>query len=217
MNIEHSLASSLLSIQAIKLNPANPFTWASGLRSPIYCDNRIALSHPQVRDLIKEGFKQKIVERNYQPDSIIGVATAGIAHGALLADLLSIPFAYVRSKSKEHGRQNIVEGEIAAESSVIVVEDLISTGGSALKAVSVLQDMNVKVLNVFSIFTYNLGEATENFSRANSTYISLTNYPALLDTALKSGYIDDSNYSLLKEWYKSPQVWSEQFVQSQSK
>ena len=213
MNIEHSLASKLLSIKAIKLSPRDPFTWASGLRSPIYCDNRISLSHPEVRTIIKNGFVAAIQDKQYTPDVIVGVATAGIPHGAILADALDLPFAYVRAKAKEHGRQNQIEGEIKEGSKVILTEDLISTGGSALKVVKLLRSMNIEVINVFSIFTYNLGEASENFSKENCTYLSLTNYPALLDFAKSSGYLTNDEYSTLKEWYLSPQVWSEQFLQ----
>lgn len=213
MNIEHSLASKLLSIKAIKLSPGDPFTWASGLRSPIYCDNRISLSHPEVRTMIKNGFVNVIQEKNYTPDAIVGVATAGIPHGALLADALDLPFAYVRSKAKEHGRQNQIEGELQEGMKIILTEDLISTGGSALKVVQLLRELNIEVINVFSIFTYNLGKASENFSKENCTYISLTNYPALLEFAKSSGYLQDGEYETLKEWYLSPQVWSEQYLQ----
>lgn len=213
MNIEHSLASKLLSIKAIKLSPGDPFTWASGLRSPIYCDNRISLSHPEVRTLIKNAFVKAVSDKGYSPDAIVGVATAGIPHGALLAEALNLPFAYVRSKAKEHGRQNQIEGELKEGMKVLLTEDLISTGGSALKVVTVLRDLNIEVLDVFSIFTYNLGEASENFSKENCTYHSLTNYPSLLEFAKSSGYLKDSEYDTLKEWYLSPKVWSEQYLQ----
>lgn len=213
MNIEHSLASKLLSINAIKLSPSDPFVWASGLRSPIYCDNRISLSYPEVRTMIKNGFVKAVRDKDYNPDAIVGVATAGIPHGALLADALNLPFAYVRSKAKEHGRQNQIEGELRDGMTVILTEDLISTGGSALKVVKVLRELNIEVLNVFSIFTYNLGEASENFSKENCTYHSLTNYPALLEFTKKSGHLTESEYSTLKEWYLSPKVWSEKFQQ----
>jgi len=213
MNIEHSLASKLLSIKAIKLSPGDPFVWASGLRSPIYCDNRISLSHPEVRTIIKNGFVKAISDHGYSPDAIVGVATAGIPHGALLADALELPFAYVRSKAKEHGRQNQIEGELREGMKVILTEDLISTGGSALKVVTVLRELNIEVLNVFSIFTYNLGEASENFSKENCTYHSLTNYPSLLEFAKSSGYLKNNEYDTLKKWYLSPQVWSEQYLQ----
>ena len=213
MNIEHSLASKLLSIKAIKLSPRDPFVWASGLRSPIYCDNRVSLSHPEVRTMIKDGFVNAVSEHGYSPDAIVGVATAGIPHGALLADALDIPFAYVRSKAKEHGRKNQIEGELSEGMKVILTEDLISTGGSALKVVKVLRDLNIEVLNVFSIFTYNLGEASENFSKEKCTYHSLTNYPSLLDFAKTSGYLEGEEYDTLKEWYLSPKVWSERFIQ----
>lgn len=217
MNIEQSLASKLLSIKAIKLSPSDPFTWASGLRSPIYCDNRLSLSYPEVRNMIKNSFKKIIEKHEYDVDIIIGVATAGIPHGALLADCLDLPFAYVRSKSKGHGRQNIIEGQVKEGMNAIVVEDLISTGGSCLKAVDVLREINVNVVNVFSIFTYNLDEATENFSAAKCSYLSLTNYPSLLETAKSDGTISDEDYVILKEWYKSPQSWSQEYLLKKEK
>jgi len=212
MNYAQSLANKLLTIKAIKLSPKNPFTWASGIQSPIYCDNRITLSHPEVRNYIKQGFVDLIKSKYSDTTVIVGVATAGIPHGALIADALSLPFVYVRSSSKGHGRKNIIEGELPENAKAVVIEDLISTGGSSLKAVQVLEDLNVEVFSVLSIFTYNLGVASENFRRANCSYFSLTNYPSLLNIALESGFLDKEDYNLLVEWYKSPEEWSKQFA-----
>jgi len=214
MNIDQSLATKLLSIKAIKLSPTNPFTWASGLRSPIYCDNRISLAFPEVRNEIITGFSSLIEEKSLQCDSIVGVATAGIPHGAILANHLQLPFAYVRSKAKAHGRQNQIEGLLKKGDKVILIEDLISTGGSSLQAVKVLEDNGIKVLDVFSIFSYNLTKAEQNFKEANSSYTSLTNYPSLLQTAKKNGYISDSEYTILEQWYLDPKVWSDQFLKN---
>jgi orotate phosphoribosyltransferase len=214
MNIEHSLATKLLSIKAIKLSPLDPFTWASGLRSPIYCDNRISLAFPEVRNEIIKGFSDIIENMSDSCNSIVGVATAGIPHGAILAHELKLPFAYVRSKAKAHGRQNQIEGLLSEGDKVIVIEDLISTGGSSLQAVEVLEDNGVQVLDVLSIFSYNLAKAEKNFKQANSSYSSLTNYPSLLYTAKKDGYISDSEYATLEQWYIDPKAWSDNFLNS---
>ncbi len=214
MNIEHSLAIMLLSIKAIKLSPLNPFTWASGLKSPIYCDNRVSLAFPEVRNEIIKGFTQLIKDKSIQCDSVVGVATAGIPHGAILANHLELPFAYVRSKAKAHGRQNQIEGLLKDGDKVVVIEDLISTGGSSLQAVKVLEDNGIEVLDVFSIFSYNLAKADQNFKEANSSYSSLTNYPSLLQVAKQDGYISDSEYSTLEQWYLDPKMWSDQFLKS---
>ena len=211
MNIEHSLATKLLSIKAIKLSPENPFTWASGLRSPIYCDNRVSLAYPEVRNMVQEGFIQMLKKKDFSCDCIVGVATAGIPHGAILADKLDLPFAYVRSKAKAHGRQNQIEGKLNNNDRVVVIEDLISTGGSSLQAVQVLKDIGITVLDVFSIFSYNLNESKTNFDNANCSYSSLTNYPSLLIAAKSEGYISSEEYSVLKEWYLDPKAWSDQF------
>jgi len=215
MNIEHSLATKLLSIKAIKLSPKNPFTWASGLRSPIYCDNRISLSFPEVRSDIQNAFVKRINDHHHNCDSIVGVATAGIPHGAILAEKLKLPFAYVRSKAKAHGRQNQIEGLLESGTKVIVIEDLISTGGSSLQAVDVLKDAGVEVLNVFSIFSYNLKVAESNFSNAKCQYTSLTNYPSLLTAAKSEGYITEDEYTVLEQWYLDPNLWSDNYLKKQ--
>lgn len=214
MNIELSLATMLLSIKAIKLSPLDPFTWASGLRSPIYCDNRISLAFPKVRNEIINGFSDLIKDKALTCDSIVGVATAGIPHGAILANHLELPFAYVRSKAKAHGRQNQIEGLLHKGDKVIVIEDLISTGGSSLQAVKVLEDIGVEVLDVFSIFSYNLKKADQNFKEANSSYTSLTNYPSLIKAAKQDGYVSDSEYITLEQWYLDPKTWSDQFLKN---
>jgi orotate phosphoribosyltransferase len=200
------LAQKLLQIKAIKLRPQTPFTWASGIKSPIYCDNRITLSHPAIRNEIKAAFADKA--GNYsQANCIAGVATAGVAHGALLADALDLPYVYVRSKAKEHGRQNLIEGELPEHAKVIVVEDLISTGGSSIQAVHALREAGAEVLVVFAIFSYGFQKAIDNFDSAHCPFISLSNYEALLVEAESSSYISESEKSTLEEWNASPETW----------
>jgi orotate phosphoribosyltransferase len=207
MNIATEVARKLLQIKAIKLSPQKPFTWASGILSPIYCDNRLVLSHPAVRDFIIESFVQ---ESKKYPEitAIAGVATAGVPHGALLADRLGLPFAYVRSKAKAHGRQNLIEGQLAAGSKVLVVEDLISTGGSALQAVNALKDYGVEVAAVVAIFSYEFQQAIDAFSEAACPFSCLSNYSVLLDEALNQGYIKADELTLLKKWRSAPKDWS---------
>ncbi|GAB5554606.1 MAG: orotate phosphoribosyltransferase [Saprospiraceae bacterium] len=207
MDIATEVARKLLQIKAIKLSPQKPFTWASGILSPIYCDNRLVLSHPDARDLVIKGFVEE--SKKYpNVDAIAGVATAGIPHGALLADRLGLPFAYVRSKAKAHGRQNKIEGQLAKGAKVLVVEDLISTGGSSLQAVDALVDYGVEVEAVVSIFTYELQKASDAFAKAKCTLSSLSSYSVLLDEAKKQGYIDTEELALLKQWRSAPAEWS---------
>lgn len=206
MSIETGLAQQLLQIKAIKLSPQRPFTWASGIQSPIYCDNRIALSFPEVRNYIIDAF----VERSQaypEATAVAGVATAGIAHGALLADRLGLPFAYVRAKAKAHGRQNLIEGQLPAGAKVLVVEDLISTGGSSLQAIQALRDSGVEVLATLAIFTYGFQQAADAFAEANCPLVTLTNYEQLLEQALKDEYISPEALSLLKKWREAPASW----------
>lgn len=206
MSIETGLAQQLLQIKAIKLSPQRPFTWASGIQSPIYCDNRVALSFPEVRNYIIDAF----VERSQaypEATAVAGVATAGIAHGALLADRLGLPFAYVRAKAKAHGRQNLIEGQLPAGAKVLVVEDLISTGGSSLQAVQALRDSGVQVLATLAIFTYGFEQAAAAFAAANCPLITLTSYEQLLEQALKDEYISTESLSLLKKWREAPASW----------
>ncbi len=199
MNIASEVAKQLLQIKAIKLSPQKPFTWASGIVSPIYCDNRITLSYPEIRRLLKSGLTEKSKEfSNF--DAVAGVATAGIAHGLLLAESLGLPFAYVRSKPKEHGRQNQIEGFLEKGSRVLVVEDLISTGGSSLAAVSALRDYGVEVVGVVAVFSYNFEKAVNAFKSANCQLETLSNYDVMIREALSSKFINLIDVDLLTTW-----------------
>lgn len=206
MSIENVVAQNLLQIKAIKLSPQNPFTWASGMRSPIYCDNRISLSFPDVRNIIINGFVELSKKMN-NIDMICGVATAGIPHGAILADRMNLPFSYVRASAKTHGRQNQIEGEIPQGSNILVIEDLISTGGSSLEAVEVLRNNDHKVEAVFAIFNYGFDIAKQNFKNADCPYYSLTNYSALLKEAVESNYITTDEKNVLSNWSDDPSNW----------
>jgi orotate phosphoribosyltransferase len=209
-NQDRIVARHLLQIKAIKLNPQNPFTWASGRRSPIYCDNRIVLSHPEVRSFIQDSLVAKAAE--FQPFiGVAGVATAGIAHGALLADRLGVPFIYIRSQAKAHGRQNQIEGELQPGGRYLVIEDLISTGGSSLQAVEALRDAGGEVAGVMALFTYGFPEAAQAFANADCPLGTLSHYPALLEEAVASGYITAEEQTLLKTWRENPVAWSKQF------
>lgn len=206
MGVPTEIAKKLLQIKAIKLSPQKPFTWASGMQSPIYCDNRIALSFPEVRNYIIDAFVSN--SQAYEGvTAIAGVATAGIAHGALLADRLSLPFAYVRSKAKAHGRQNLIEGQLEKGAKVLVVEDLISTGGSSLQAVNALREYGVEVLGTLAIFTYGFAKATDAFAQAACPLTTLTNYGILIEQALEDQYISENELELLKKWREAPQSW----------
>lgn len=206
MNIATEIAKKLLEINAIKLSPQQPFTWASGLKSPIYCDNRIALSHPAIRQFIIQSFVEQAEQ--FEPfDAVAGVATAGIAHGALLAAELNKPFAYVRPKAKGHGRQNQIEGELRAGSKVLVIEDLISTGGSCLKAVDVLRESGVVVVGVLAIFTYGFERAADAFNAANCPFNTLSDYDVLIQAALQEGYITSAVLQSLQQWRQNPDSW----------
>lgn len=206
MSLAGNIAENLLQIKAIKLSPQSPFTWASGIQSPIYCDNRISLSYPGVRSLVKEGFIEK--SKSFGDfDVVAGVATAGIPHGALLADALGLPFIYVRSKPKSHGRQNLIEGELPANAKVLVVEDLISTGGSCIQAVDALRAEGAEVIGVIAIFTYGLSKADENFSKANCKFATLSDYDTLLDKATEIGYLEKDALETLKKWRNDPEHW----------
>lgn len=206
MNLEKKIAEKLLQIKAIKLSPQSPFTWASGMRSPIYCDNRVTLSYPEIRSEIKLGFAELCKDLG-EFDAISGVATAGIAHGALLADHLKLPFSYVRSAAKSHGRQNQIEGEIAAGAKIVVVEDLISTGGSSIQAVDVLRNAGYEVVAVLAIFTYQFEQAKENFAKANCPYVTLSNYTSMITEAKELDYISQEEASILQKWSADPQNW----------
>ncbi|MEA2106120.1 MAG: orotate phosphoribosyltransferase [Bacteroidota bacterium] len=206
-HLEQKVAQSLLQIKAIKLQPANSFTWASGWKSPIYCDNRKTLSYPEIRNLLKENFAQVVTEKFDKPDFIAGVATGAIAIGALVADALNLPFVYVRPKPKEHGLGNQIEGEIPEGKKVVVIEDLISTGKSSLKAVEALRNQNIKVIGMVAIFTYGFKIAEDNFKKANISLKTLSNYNQLLQFALQTGYIKESDLETLNQWRENPEVW----------
>ena len=210
MSTEKLIAQKLLQINAIKLNPQNPFTWASGIKSPIYCDNRISLSYPEVRNIIKNAFSE--ISKSFgEIDMVAGVATAGIAHGVLLADNINKPFCYVRSAPKGHGRQNLIEGEIPPKSKILVVEDLISTGGSSIEVVEILRNEGHSVLGVLAIFDYGFEKAKDNFRINDCKYLTLSNYQALLKEAIESNYISESDASVLAEWNKDPKAWYEKY------
>ncbi len=204
-----ALANFLLQIKAIKLNPASPFTWASGLKSPIYCDNRITLSYPNIRTFIREAFVKMCVEHYGKPDLIAGVATGGIPQGALVAQELGLPFCYVRSEAKSHGLNNQVEGIVPQGASVVVIEDLVSTGKSSLAAVEALREKGASVKGMMAIFTYQLDAATEAFKKANCDLVTISNYESLIQKAVEENYVSDDQMQSLKEWRKSPQAWSD--------
>lgn len=200
-------AELLLQINAIKLQPQNPFTWASGWQSPIYCDNRITLSYPPIRNYIREHLARQIEELYGKPDVIAGVATGAIGIGALVADYLNLPFCYIRPEAKKHGRQNKIEGHIEPHQSVVVVEDLISTGKSSLLAVEALQQAKVNVKGMVAIFTYGFDFADENFKTANIALHTLSDYEHLLLQATKSNYITQNDQELLSKWQEAPSLW----------
>ena len=196
-------AELLLKIKAVKLSPKEPFTWASGIKSPIYCDNRITLSYPEIRTFIRQNFVRAIQEGNFEPEAIAGVATGGIAQGALIAQELGLPFAYVRSEKKEHGLSNQIEGEVRQGQRIVVVEDLISTGGSSLNAVQALRAAGCNIKGMVAIFTYNLLKAEKAFKEADCALVTLTDYDHLLMKALEIGYITDSEVKVLQDFKKS--------------
>ena len=201
------VAEYLLQIKAIKLEPANPFTWASGWKSPIYCDNRKTLSYPEVRTFIRDKFAETIKEVYGDCDVIAGVATGAIAQGALVAEVLNKPFVYIRSSAKSHGLENKIEGEIKAGQKVVVVEDLISTGGSSLNAVEALRSAGCEVLGMVAIFTYGFQTAVDNFANADCKLATLSDYNIMIELAVESGYIREEDVENLKEWRKDPSNW----------
>ncbi len=205
--MQNSVLLSLLQINAIKLNPANPFTWASGWKSPIYCDNRKTLSYPTVRNLISEGFKQLIIDKYPDVDVIAGVATGAIAHGMLVADRLNLPFIYVRSAPKKHGLENLVEGDVKAGQKVVVVEDLISTGLSSLNAVEALRNAGCEVRGMVAIFTYGFNHASENFKQSSVKLDTLANYTEMIEIAIEQGFVKKEHLELLKSWRNDPENW----------
>ena len=200
-------AEYLLQIKAIKLNLQNPFTWASGWKSPIYCDNRTTLSYPKIRTFIRQQFAQLIRDEFGIPDVIAGVATGAIAQGALVAQELGLPFVYVRSEPKNHGLTNLIEGVVESGQSVVVIEDLISTGGSSLKAVQALREVGCDVKGMAAIFTYEFPKAIESFKKANCRLMTLSNYSTLLLQAVDSKFIKESDLKYLSTWREAPEIW----------
>ncbi len=206
--LESIFAAKLLNVKAIKLQPANPFTWASGWKSPFYCDNRKTLSFPDLRTFVKVELTRTILENFPEAEAVAGVATGAIAQGALVADALALPFAYVRSKAKDHGMANLIEGELKPGTKVVVVEDLISTGGSSLKAVEALRAAGYEVVGMVASYTYGFPIAEQAFADAQVKLITLTNYEAVVAEALRTGYIAEDQVPMLHEWRKDPAHWN---------
>ena len=205
--LENIFAGKLLKVTAIKLQPTNPFTWASGWKSPFYCDNRKTLSYPELRTFVKIEIARLISEQFAEVDAIAGVATGAIPQGALVADALNLPFVYVRSKPKDHGLENLIEGELKPGMKVVVVEDLISTGGSSLKAVEAIRNNGCEVVGMVASYTYGFDVAAQAFRDANVQLYTLTNYEAVVEEALRIGYIAQEDVALLNDWRKDPANW----------
>lgn len=203
------VAEFLLQIKAIKLSPNDPFTWASGIKSPIYCDNRVTLSYPKIRTYIRQAYAESILDHYGKPDVIAGVATGGIALGALVAQELNLPFIYVRSSAKEHGLGNQIEGFYEEGQKVVVIEDLISTGGSSLKAVDALRDSGLEVKGLIAIFTYGFDVADTNFANSECPYITLSDYDTMVGMALDSNLIAKDDLESLKDWRINPKKWKQ--------
>ena len=206
--LEQILAGKLLKIKAVKLQPANPFTWASGWKSPIYCDNRKTLSYPTLRNFIKLELARTIIENFEEVTTIAGIATGAIAQGAMVAEELNLPFVYVRSAPKDHGLENLIEGDLKPKSKVVIIEDLISTGKSSIKAIEAVRSAGCDVIGMIAIFTYGLSVSEEQFKEAKVRLITLCNYDSILDEALKIDYIDESEIKILQEWRKDPANWN---------
>ena len=206
--LEKIVADKLLKIKAVKLQPSIPFTWASGWKSPIYCDNRKTLSYPALRTFMKIEIARLVCENFPEVDAIAGVATGAIAQGAMVADELGLPFVYVRSAPKGHGLENLIEGDLKPGQKVLVIEDLISTGGSSLKAVEAIRKDGCEVVGIIAIFTYDFPLANEMFKKAGVELITLSNYQAVLDVALSSSYISENEMQTLQEWRKNPAEWT---------
>ncbi|MDL2289930.1 orotate phosphoribosyltransferase [Paludibacteraceae bacterium OttesenSCG-928-F17] len=207
-SLEKNVAEKLLKIKAVKLQPNNPFTWASGWKSPIYCDNRKTLSYPLIRSFIKLEISRLVLEMYPDVEVIAGVATGAIAQGALVADELGMPFIYIRPTPKDHGLENMIEGDLKPKQKVVVIEDLISTGGSSLKAVEAIRKNGAEVLGMVAIFTYGFPEAEERFKKENVELTTLCNYNEVLEEALATGYITEKDMAALREWRKSPSTWN---------
>ena len=205
--LERLFAEKLLKVKAIKLQPANPFTWASGWKSPIYCDNRKTLSYPSLRNFVKIEISRLILEKFGQVDAIAGVATGAIPQGALVADTLGLPYVYVRSAPKDHGLENLIEGALKPGQKVVVIEDLVSTGSSSIKVVESIRNAGCEVIGMAAIFTYGFPEATRRFKAANVELVTLGNYNAMLEVALETNYIAAEELGTLQEWRKDPANW----------
>lgn len=201
------VAEFLLQIKAIKLQPKNPYKWASGWNSPIYCDNRITLSYPNIRTFIRQSYSEAVLEYFGKPDIIAGVATGGLAQGALVAQELGLPFIYVRSEPKAHGMGNQIEGAYEKGQKVVVIEDLISTGGSSVKAIEALQNAGLDVKGLIATFSYGFKVAEDNFQKVNCPFITLTNYDLMIESALKKAYVNESDMQSLKLWKEDPANW----------
>ncbi|MBC1501374.1 orotate phosphoribosyltransferase [Listeria weihenstephanensis] len=207
MTTEKQVAEQLLKIKAVFLQPNDPFTWASGIKSPIYCDNRLTLGFPKTRQFIAKALAEKIKTAFPDVEVLAGTATAGIPHAAWASDILDLPMVYVRSKAKEHGKGNQIEGPIAKGQKVVVIEDLISTGGSSITAVEALREAGCEVLGIAAIFTYGLEKGKTLLGAANVEVAALTNYETLLEVALDEGYVSEGDMATLKEWNKDPEKW----------
>ncbi len=210
MTTPQHFAQKLLQISAVQISSQKPFTWASGWKSPVYCDNRTLLAHPHVRDFVKSELANMILEHFPQAGCIAGVATAGIPHGVLAADLLKLPFVYVRAKPKEHGKGNQIEGGLEKGAKVVVVEDLVSTGGSSLQAVEALRAAGAEVVGLCALFTYGFPVAAKAFEEAGVPLHTISNYHALLETALESGQIKPEEIQTLSEWRENPAEWGKE-------
>ena len=207
LSIEQQVAQNLLAIKAVFSSPNEPFTWASGIKSPIYCDNRLTMSFPKVRRLIAKGLAEKIKKQFPEVEVIAGTATAGIPHAAWVAEILDLPMVYIRSKAKDHGKGNQIEGQITPGQKMVVIEDLISTGGSVLEACQAAKREGADVLGVAAIFTYELPKGATNFNTAQLPLVTLTNYTTLIQTALEEGYISEDDLALLTAWKHDPENW----------
>lgn len=207
MSIEKKVAQDLLEIKAVSLSPNKPYTWASGIKSPIYCDNRITMSYPSVRREIAKGLAE-LIKRDYpEAEVIAGTATAGIPHAAWVAELLDLPMVYIRGKAKDHGKGNQIEGRITKNQKMVIIEDLISTGGSVIDAAVAAKNEGADVIGAAAIFTYELPKGIENFKKHQLSFATLTNYSTLIDVALELGTIEANDLSLLKEWKQDPTKW----------
>ncbi|MCD8266251.1 MAG: orotate phosphoribosyltransferase [Prevotellaceae bacterium] len=207
-NLQDIFAEKLLNVKAVKLQPNNPFTWASGWKSPFYCDNRKTLSYPRLRAFVKTELTRLVLEEFPEAEAVAGVATGAIAQGALVADALALPFVYVRSKPKDHGLENLIEGELRAGMKVVVVEDLISTGGSSLRAVEAIRQDGCEVVGMVAAYTYGFPVAQEAFRKAGVRLLTLTDYDAVVREAVRSGYIKERDINVLDEWRKAPESWT---------